>query len=272
MSVENTEVVDTETEAVDNAINEALPDAVETQTEEQADPDRVQLASKSKMDQARKVAEQRKADREAGRKAADSAFAKKLKELGYDSLEQIAQFRASSAKHPASKDDAALTDLRNAHQALLNENRGLKSRIAVLEKRLDAATTEQELRQIAYESDVDPEYIDVATSSLQKHYQRLDADSAKKFDPAEWLGKDLRSRKPGIFRQALNQMKQEPVVKETPVNTAPAGSAPKSATAAEVKTGGEPVNTAPKNALKMSRKELSEALAAKGLKDTAQYV
>ena len=271
MSVENTETVDNEAEAVDNAINEVLPDVAEAQAEEQVEPDRVQLASKAKMEQTRKIAEQRKADREAGRKAAESTFSKKLKELGYENLEQIAQFRASSAKHPANKDDAALTDLRNAHQALLNENRGLKSRIVVLEKRLDAATTEQELRQIAYESDVDPEYIDVATSSLQKHYQRLDADSAKKFDPAEWLGKDLRSRKPGIFRQALNQM-QAPVVKEPPVNTAPAGSAPKSATAAEVKTGGEPVNPAPKNALKMSRKELAEALAAKGLKDTAQYV
>lgn len=259
-----------ETEVIENAINEALPDAAEAHAE--AESDRPPLGNKAAMEQARKIAEQRKADREAGRKAEASAFQKKLKEIGYDSLEQVATFRASSAKNPAAKDDASVTELRNAHQALLNENRALKGRITVLEKQLNAAKTETELRQIAYEADVDPEYIDVATNSLQKHYQRLDTDAAKKFDPNEWLSKDFKSRKPGIFRQALNKIEEkQPVVEEKPVNTAAAGSAPKSATAAEVKNGGE-VNNAPKNAMKMSRKELQEALAAKGLRNPAQYV
>ena len=271
MSVEDTKVADPEVGmSVEEVINETLPDTQAEAQAEENEADRPALASKAKMDQARKIAEQRKADRDAGRKAADSAWSKKLKELGYESLDQIAQYRASSAKHPANKDDAQAADLRNAHQALLNENRGLKSRIAVLEKKLAAAQTEQELRQIAYEADVDPEYIDVATNSLQKHYQRLDADSAKQFDPAGWLTKDFKARKPGIFRAALNEIKKEPVVEEKPVTTAPAGSAPKSATATEVKTGGEPAIK--KNAMKMTRKELDEAFAAKGLKNPATYV
>lgn len=260
----------TEAEVIDSAIDEALPDAAEAQA---AESDRAPLGNKAAMDQARKVAEQRKADREAGRKAAESVFQKKLKEIGYESLEQVATFRASSGKHPAAKDDASATELRNAHQALLNENRALKGRITVLEKQLNAAKTETELRQIAYEADVDPEYIDVATNSLQKHYQRLDTDAAKKFDPSEWLGKDFKARKPGIFRAALAKAeeKAEKIVEEKLVNTAAAGSTPKSATATEVKNGGE-VQNAPKNAMKMSRKELQEALAAKGLRNPAQYV
>ena len=259
----------TETEVIESAIDEALPDAAEAQAVES---DRAPLGNKAAMDQARRVAEQRKADREAGRKAEASAFQKKLKEIGYDSLEQVATFRASSAKNPAAKDDASVTELRNAHQALLNENRALKGRITVLEKQLNAAKTETELRQIAYESDVDPEYIDVATNSLQKHYQRLDTDAAKKFDPSEWLSKDFKARKPGIFRAALAKAeeKAEKIVEEKLVNTAAAGSAPKSATATEVKNGGEV--KAPINAMKMSRKELQDALAAKGLRNPAQYV
>ena len=259
----------TETEVIENAIDEALPDAAEAQAVES---DRAPLGNKAAMDQARKIAEQRKADREAGRKAEASAFQKKLKEIGYESLEQVATFRASSAKNPAAKDDASATELRNAHQVLLNENRALKGRITVLEKQLNAAKTETELRQIAYESDVDPEYIDVATNSLQKHYQRLDTDSAKKFDPSEWLSKDFKARKPGIFRAALAKAEEkvEKIVEEKLVNTAAAGSAPKSATATEVKNGGEV--KAPINAMKMSRKELQDALAAKGLRNPAQYV
>ena len=259
-----------ETEVIENAINEALPDAAEAHAE--AESDRPPLGNKAAMEQARKIAEQRKADREAGRKAEASAFQKKLKEIGYESLEQVATFRASSAKNPAAKDDASVTELRNAHQALLNENRALKGRITVLEKQLNAAKTETELRQIAYEADVDPEYIDVATNSLQKHYQRLDTDAAKKFDPNEWLSNDFKARKPGIFRAALAKAeeKAEKIVEEKLVNTAAAGSAPKSATATEVKNGGEV--KAPINAMKMSRKELQDALAAKGLRNPAQYV
>lgn len=261
MADENT--TETVEEIIDAVVTDTPADVAAADIDEKP-----ALGSKAKMEQARKVADQRKADRDIGRQAAESAFMKKLKDMGFENLDQVATVQ--KANKPAPSDDA---ELRKEYQAMANENRGLKSRITTLEKQLQAAVqkqsayeSEMEIRQLAYEADVDPEYIDAATTALQRSYQRLDAKAAKEFDPGKWLKEDLKSRKPGIFRQALSNM-TERKIEEKPVNTGAPGSAPRAQTnAAETE---QPVL---KNALKMTKKELDEAMAAKGFINPARHV
>lgn len=274
MSVNEENKVTEPVDDVNSVIDEVLPDEAADNAAQAAEgEDKPALRSKASMDQARRVAEQRKADRQAGFKAAESAFSKRLKEAGFESVDQVVAFKAERSKVVESAD----SELKREYQALANENRGLKGRITALEKQLadarsarSAVEQEMEIRHLAYEAEVDPEYIDAATTALQRAYRNLDSKAAKEFDPAKWLKEDLRNRKPGIFRQALKDMTEKQVV-EKPVNTAPAGSAPKAATATEAKGAGEPA-TSLKNAMKMNRRELDEALASRGLINPARSV
>lgn len=274
MSVNEENKVTEPVDDVNSVIDEVLPDEAADNAAQAAEgEDKPALRSKASMDQARRVAEQRKADRQAGFKAAESAFSKRLKEAGFESVDQVVAFKAERSKVVESAD----SELKREYQALANENRGLKGRITALEKQLaearsarSAVEQEMEIRHLAYEAEVDPEYIDAATTALQRAYRNLDSKAAKEFDPAKWLKEDLRNRKPGIFRQALKDMTEKNVV-EKPVNTAPAGSAPKAATATEAKGAGETA-TSLKNAMKMNRRELDEALASRGLINPARSV
>lgn len=239
---------------------ENLQASQETETEEK--PRITSIASPA----ARERAEQRRADREAGRKAAQSAFAKQLKEMGFESLEEVQKVRAS--QRPATNTSGETASLRTEIQTLQSQVRGFKSRITQLEKENSALKDELQIRAWAYEADVDPEYIDSAAGSLQKHFQRLDSKSAKEFDAVKWFSEDLKKRKPAIFRQAL-QKSQEPVIHEAPANSSPPGSAPKAATATQVREGTE---EATKTAMQMDAKEYREALRKKGIRHPASHV
>lgn len=268
-----------ENDTVNDAIDQALPDAsddLETLAAETQLPKPAVAALDS--ERRKRDASQRQKDREAGRASFQQALDKRAQSLGFQSVEEMLQVAGTPVKAPASapatrqpqepkssgsesKSSALQAEVRRSQEenkSLQNQIRGLRSRISSLE-------TELELRQVAYDSDVNSDDMDYALSQLNTHYRKLDETAAKSFDPKKFFAEDLRKKKPGIFRQAMETRK----VEEVAVTTAMPGNAPRPPSGPETR-GVDDVK--PKRATDMSRSEYVEALRRRGITDPATKV
>jgi len=215
-------------------------------------------------DRRKAEAAQRQKDRELGRVSVQNALDKRAQSMGFSSIEEmLAETQPRPKKEaPAAAANSQATEelakVREENRTLQNQIRGLRSRISSLE-------TELELRHVAYESEVNADDMDYALSQVNSHYKRLPEEQAKTFDPKKFLAEDLRKRKPGIFRQAMETRK----IEEVPVTTALPGNAPRPPAPAETRGSNEP---APKRATDMTRAEYLEALRKRGITDPATKV
>lgn len=244
---------------VQEVIDSVLPDPeVQIEDLEETPKGVAQALRKEKMVD---TAGQRKADREAGRQSILDAYNKKAQAAGFKTVEEMfaAQQKAAGRGDGKQVQSEALAQAQAQIETLNRQIRGYKSRISSLE-------TELSLRNIAYESDVNPDDIEYAVSRVHSTYKGLTEDQAKNFDPKKFLAEDLKAKKPGIFRQALvaAQAQVAKPVEEVPVNSAPAGSAPKPA--------GSPAIPESKRATEMTRQEYAEALRKRGVKNPAGFV
>jgi len=205
-------------------------------------------------------AEERKRDREAGRASVLDTLNKQAQAKGFDSLEEMLKAAPGAAPKPKPMDkSAADAELRAENAQLKKTVQGLRSRISVLENDLA-------LRQMAYEADVQGDDIDYALSALNTHYRKLSDDEAKAFNPQKFLAEDLKAKKPGIFRQALEAKK---AVEETPVSSSPlSGKPPTSNSKPVIPAEGE--NR--KHAREMTKAEFQERLRQMGQRDPASMV
>lgn len=258
MTIENTNP-DTELQEV---LDEVLPDPEVQLSEPEEQPATRSVAQALKREGQKDNAGQRKMDREAGRQSILDAYNKKAMSLGFKTVEEMfaAQQKAEGKGDGKQVQSEALKQAQTQIDTLNRQVRGYKSRITQLE-------TELQLRNIAYESDVNPEDIEYAISRVHTTYKGLTDDQAKSFDPKKFLSEDLKTKKPSIFRQALAAKQEAETAKpieEQPVNTAPAGSAPK--------PNGGSSTEAPRRATQMNRAEYLEALRSKGIKNPAGFV
>lgn len=261
------------TTEVQDVIEEVLPDSTDT-----TDPDLANLADETvqpkgktvqeKMASERKRAEaaQRQKDRDAGRTTLQANLDKRAKDAGFESVEQMLKSGGQKPKPAEQKgpqsDKAAQaesTRLQGELKTAQNQIRGLRSRIEALESEL-------ELRQTAYENDVLPEDIDYALSQVQSHYKRLDKDAAEKFDHKTFFKTDLKTRKPSIFRQAMQAKVEERKVEEVAVSTTPTTKTPAGPKAAEVRKE-EADGQKPKRVQDMTKQEYRAYMAARNIKD-----
>jgi len=261
-------------EQAQEAIEAAMPDgadAAETPTglEELAANTRQSRGTLEALAADRRKAEaaQRQKDREQGRMSFQSALDKRAQSLGFSSVEaMLAETQPRSKKEPTpAQNNAASTAMQEEVSRLREENKTLQNQVRGLRSRISSLETELDLRQTAYESDVNPDDMDYALSQVNSHYKRLPEEQAKSFDPKKFLGDELRKRKPGIFRQAMAERK----VEEVPITTALPGNAPKPPAPAETRGSSE----APaKRATEMSRAEYLDALRKRGITDPATKV
>ena len=252
-------------ELAHTAIDEALPDP-EVQINE-SDEQPKGVAQALRREQRVDNAAQRKADREAGRQSILDAYNKRAQAAGFKTVEEMfaAQQRADGKGDGKTVQSEALRQAQAQIETLNRQIRGYKSRISALE-------TELQLRNIAYESDVNPDDIEYVVSRVHTAFKNLDDDAAKKFDPKKFIGEDLKAKKPSVFRQAIAAQQaatETKAVEEQPINTAPAGSTPRPAGTTETKLGStEP----PRRATEMTRQEYAEALRKRGIRNPAGYV
>lgn len=251
--------IDLETQEV---LDEVLPDPEVQLSEPEEQPAARNVSQALKREQRADNTAQRKADREAGRQSILDAYSKRAQAAGFKTVEEMfaAQQKADGKGDGKQVKSEALVQANQQIETLNRQIRGYKSRITQLE-------TELQLRNIAYESDVNPEDIEYAISRVHTTYKGLTEDQAKSFDPKKFLSDDLRAKKPSIFRQALDAKQAAEVAKpveEQPVNTAPAGSAPK--------PSGTATEEAVRRATQMTKAEYLEALRSKGIKNPAGFV
>lgn len=247
------------------AIDEALPDPEVRISEPDEQPKGV--AQALRREQRADTTAQRKADREAGRQSILDAYNKKAQAAGFKTVEEMfaAQQKAEGRGDGKNVQSEALRQAQAQIETLNRQIRGYKSRISSLE-------TELQLRNIAYESDVNPDDIEYVVSRVHTAFKNLDDSAAKNFDPKKFIGEDLKAKKPSVFRQAMVAQQaaaEARAVEEQPVNTAPAGSTPRPQGTTETKIGStEPA----KRATEMTRQEYAEALRKRGIRSPAGYV
>ena len=210
-------------------------------------------------------AEERKADREAGRNSVLEALNKKAQAAGFDTVDEFlkAGINAKAPPRPADKTQAD-AELRRENASLQKTIQGLRSRISVLEN-------DMELRKMAYESDIEGDEVDYALHTLHSHYRKLPDAEAKAFDPQKFLREDLKAKKPNIFRKALQAAEEKKTVEEVAVNSTPTGGRPVGPPASSVRDQ-EVQETRPKNVMQMPRAEYLAYLASKGMSNPAKMV
>lgn len=213
---------------------------------------------------AKQRAVERQRDREAGRTSVLDALNKRATSLGFANLDEMLKGQPKTA--PAAAKPNAPQGAPAGYQEELktrdNTIRGLRSRISALE-------TELELRHVAYNADINGEDIEYAVHQVQQHYRKLEGNDAKSFDPATYFTKELRSKKPGIFRAALEAKRE---VAEEPVSTSPVnGKAPRAASSTSVQQSAAQVEQ-PKRATEMPRAEYLEMLRKRGIRNPATMV
>jgi hypothetical protein len=218
-------------------------------------------------DRRKAEAAQRQKDREQGRMTFQSALDKRAQALGFGSVEEmLAETQPRPKKEPTpQQNNVASAALQEETARLRDENKTLQHQIRGLRSRISSLETELELRHTAYESDINPDDVDYALSQVNSHYKRLPEEQAKTFDPKKFLAEELRTRKPGIFRQAMAERK----VEEVPITTALPGNAPRPPAPAETRGSSE---SPPKRATEMTRAEYVEAMRKRGITDPATKV
>lgn len=252
------ETIENEPTETQDLLDAVLPDAEEPKVTVPTKPREPLQAVQGST--AKERAEERKRDREAGRTSVLESLNKQAQSKGFESLDEMLRAAPGAAPKPKPMDkSAADAELRAENAQLKKTVQGLRSRISVLEN--DSA-----LRQMAYEADVQGDDIDYALSALNSHYRKLSDDEAKTFNPQKYLAEDLKAKKPGIFRQALEAKK---AVEEQPVSSSPLSGKPPTSTQRQViPAEGEQR----KHASQMTKAEFQERLRQMGQRDPASMV
>lgn len=258
---------DNEINETEELLNAVIPDEQERAPEVRAETRPPVQAVKSSKERAA----ERAADREAGRSSVLDALNKQAQSKGFESVEEMLKSTSGTPKPRPMDKSAADVELKRENEDLRREITGYKRTIQGLRSRIDVLENDGALRQLAYEADIQGDDIDYALTQLQSHYKKLPSEATKDFDPGKYLREDLKTKKPGIFRQALAAKEAAKAVEEVDVSTVPTGRAPKGASTKEVQAS-EADQTRPKRAGDMSKDEYREHLRKLGYRDPASMV